>query len=129
MLRINKTPTPPVTAPKQIKHPPPRANQVSPHRNTASRRMAPDGIGRSLRCTRSNSASMASFRNMPPVYRQVAPTNRNGILSEWPPPPSHQPARQFDQTVGKFETRPKTSKVRRDGCIGLILSWRQILAQ
>src|SRR5689334_9663860 len=29
-----------------------------------------------------------------------------------PPPPSHQPARQLDQTVGKFETRPRTSSAR-----------------
>src|SRR5438552_8318597 len=128
MLRNNKTPRPPVTPPNQIKHPPPSVSHASPHRHTATRLIAPDGIGRSLRYIRSNSASMASFRNMPPVYRQVAPMNRNGSLSGLPAPPSHQPARQFDQTVGKFETRPKTSKVRSDGCIGLVLSWRQILA-
>jgi hypothetical protein len=29
-----------------------------------------------------------------------------------PPPPSHHPAKQFDQTVGKFETRPSTRSVR-----------------
>jgi hypothetical protein len=30
-------------------------------------------------------------------------------------PPSHQPARQFDQIVGRFEARPKTRKVRNRG--------------
>src|SRR5882724_1386360 len=124
MLRINKTPSPPLTAPSQIKHPPPTASQVNPHRQTASRVIFPDGIGRSLQCNRSNSASIASFKNIPPMYRQVAPMNKNGSLSAWPAPPSHHPARQFDQTVGKFETRPNTSKVRSDGCIGLILPWR-----
>ena len=34
------------------------------------------------------------------------------------PPPSHQPARQFDQTVGRFDTRPRTSNVRKRGGIG-----------
>jgi hypothetical protein len=29
-----------------------------------------------------------------------------------PEPPSAQPARQFDQTVGKLETRPSTSQAR-----------------
>ena len=51
----------------------------------------------------------------------------NGSLSKLPAPPNHQLARQFDQTVGKLETRPKTSKVRSDGCIGLILDLRQVL--
>ena len=32
--------------------------------------------------------------------------------AQGPPPASHQPARQLDHTVGRFETRPKIRSVR-----------------
>src|ERR1039457_5695954 len=46
------------------------------------------------------------------------PSSRNGSFPKFPPPPSHQPARQFDQTVGKFDTRPRMSSVRKSGALG-----------
>src|SRR5207244_442468 len=49
---------------------------------------------------------------MPPTYRKVAPAKRNGRFLKFPPPPSHQPARQFDHTVGRFETLPRIKNVR-----------------
>src|SRR5438132_8659758 len=48
---------------------------------------------------------------MPPTYRQVAPKQSKISFHMGPPPPSHQPATQLDQTVGTFEARPRTSSV------------------
>src|SRR5438093_11469281 len=48
---------------------------------------------------------------MPPTYRQVAPKQSKSSFHMGPPPPSHQPATQLDQTVGTFEARPRTSSV------------------
>src|ERR1043166_9349459 len=39
--------------------------------------------------------------------------NRKGRFPTSPPPPSHHPARQLDQTVGRLETRPRIKKVRK----------------
>src|SRR6266403_829164 len=112
MHRVKTSPSRPVTSPSQSRLKTPSASQANPQPHTVSKAILPEGTGRSLRYSRSNSASKASFKNMPPTYRQVAPANRNGSFWIFPPPPNHQPARQFDQTVGKFETRPRTRSVR-----------------
>ncbi len=48
---------------------------------------------------------------------QLTPKMSRGSFQKFSPPPSHQPARQFDQTVGRFDTRPNMSSVR---------SWRTV---
>src|SRR5882757_7497652 len=112
MQKAKAKPNPPVILPGQRRLTVPKTSHASPQRQTESCAITPDGIGRSFRCRRSNSASNASFKNIPPTYRKVAPAKRNGRFSKFPPPPSHHPAKQFDQTVGRFETRPRIKNVR-----------------
>src|SRR5262245_5703249 len=123
---------PPSSSPKIIEDDPsvirlarPKTVQTKLHLQTASRLIAPDGMGRSRRNSRSNSTSNASFRYMPPTYRQVAPMQSKASLQAGPPPPRSQPARQLDHTVGRLETRPSTRRVRisarsvvRETCMG-----------
>src|SRR5262245_65019397 len=105
----------------------PKTLQMKLHRQSDSRPIAPAGIGRSRRNSRSNSTSNASFKYMPPTYRKVAPEHSRTNLHADPPPPSSQPARQFDHTVGRLETRPNINRVRTCGrsvtaktCIGKV---------
>src|SRR5262245_41174679 len=113
MHSTSATPSAPVTGPSQARQINPSASQAAPQRHTTPAEMAPDGIGRARRNCRSKSASNASFKNIPPTYRNVVPASRKGSFLRLPPPLSHQPARQLDQIVGRFETRPRTSNVRR----------------
>src|SRR5437660_7604655 len=112
MQKIRSTPNAPVTSPNEIRQAPPRPRSSNPQRQTVVRLIAPTAIGRSFRYWRSNSTSKASLRNIPPRYRNVAPTTKRGSASNRPPPPSHHPARQLDHTVGRLETRPRTRRVR-----------------
>src|SRR5688572_4161029 len=91
----------------------PAPNQRNPNIQTVPGSMAPEGIGRSRRLARSKSSSNASLRNMPPTYSRLIPRRTRPRPAPLRPPPSSQPARQLDQTVGRFETRPRTSRVRR----------------
>ena len=52
----------------------------------------------------------SSFLPLPPG--QVAPTQSRVKLRQSPLPASHHPARQFDQTVGRLETRPRIRSER-----------------
>ena len=100
----------------------PAPSQPKPQRQTSSTVICPDGIGRSMRYCRSNSTSNASFKNIPPRKRQVVPRQTTRNIHPLPPPPSSQPARQFDQTVGRFDTRPKISSVRQYGVRSVLVS-------
>src|SRR5262245_31259176 len=55
---------------------------------------------------------MASFRNDPARNRKLAPTSSNGRTRQFPPAPSHHPARQLDHTVGKYDPRLSKKNVR-----------------
>src|SRR5579872_992065 len=48
---------------------------------------------------------------------KLTKTETHTKCAQGPFPVIHQPARQLDQTVGRFDTRPNTSSVR-------ILDWR-----
>ena|SRR5437773_4717986 len=112
MQQINDSPRTLVTVPQTARTRKPKANQPAPQSQTAWAGIEPDGMGRSWRYSRSKSASNASFQYIPPRYSRVVPkhTSRSRRIS--PLPPSSQPARQFDHTVGKLETRPNRSSVR-----------------
>src|ERR1700690_1297429 len=90
----------PVVRPTAVRHSAPSPSHPSPQRQTADKEIAPEGMGRSVRRWRSKSASNASFKNIPPVYSALTPKNSSGSFAKFPWQPSHQPARQFDQTVG-----------------------------
>src|SRR5437867_3644072 len=113
MQNTNAHPRAPVSFPNHNRIITPKNSQAKPSSQTDFKLIAPAGIGRSLRYCRSKFTSNASFKNIPAMYKKVAPIRTNGSLSEWWSPPSHQPAKQFDQTVGKFETRPRIKIVRR----------------
>src|SRR5204863_6795115 len=91
----------------------PRLREETPSSQTRPGVIWPEIIGRSGRYRRSNSMSKASFKNMPPVYRSIAPPHNKANAGSGPLPPSNQAARQLDQTVGKLDTRPSTSSTRR----------------
>jgi hypothetical protein len=80
--------------------------------------MAPDGMGRFTPMLQ------IEFRVEGVVQIHPADVNERRAGTEQseappsPPPASNQPARQFDQTVGTFETRPRTSSVRSRFCRG-----------
>src|ERR1041385_8980634 len=113
MQNIKAAASVPVTTPSHARQAEPATSQPIPQRHTALMEIAPEGMGRDRRCCRSNSTWKASFKNIPPTYRKVVPASRNGSFWRLPPPLTHQPARQFDQSVGRFETRPRSSNVRR----------------
>src|SRR6266478_6576975 len=108
MLMANRVVSTAVDFPNTLKPTKPKSSQVKPNFQTASARMAPEGIGRSGRCCWSNWASKASFKYIPPTYKKVAPAQSSATRPDSPPPPNVQPARQLDQTVGKFDARPRT---------------------
>src|SRR5947208_1503555 len=113
MQNTSAYPRAPVSFPNHNRIITPKNRQAKPSSQTDFKLIAPAGIGRSLRYCRSKFTSNASFKNIPAMYKKVAPIRTNGSLSEWWSPPSHQPAKQFDLTVGKFETRPRIKIVRR----------------
>src|ERR1700690_2857139 len=102
----------PVVLPNAVRHSAPSPSQPSPQYQTAGKEIAPEGMGRPARRWRSKSASNASFKYIPPVYNALTPRNSSGSFAKFSWPPSHQPARQLDQTVGKCDTRLKASNTR-----------------
>ena len=62
---------------------------------------------------RPSSTSIASCRNVPPRCSRVAPANSQGRFAMAPCPPSHHPARQFDQTVGSSDQQPGAPRERK----------------
>src|ERR1041385_5687423 len=112
MQAASASPNMPVRRETSNKSDSPNTSRLKPMIQTARSEIAPQGIGRSFRYSQSNAASNASFRNMPAVYRRLAPKNRYGNLCGQPWPPNHHAVKQFDQTVGRFETRPRTKSAR-----------------
>src|SRR5439155_13459394 len=122
MQTRSSTASTPVVLLSKIRITVPAPSQPKPQRQTSSTVICPDGIGRSMRYCRSNSTSNASFKNIPPRKRQVVPRQTTSNIHPLPPPPKSQPARQFDQTVGRFDTRPKISSVRQYGVGSVLVS-------
>src|ERR1019366_9124546 len=108
----NASASTPVVLPRTASVSAPSPSHAKLQPQTAAGEIAPDGIGRAARRWRSNSASKASFKIAPPVKSAPMPKRSSGSFPKFPPPPSHHPARQFDQTVGRFDTRPKTGSAR-----------------
>src|SRR5215203_3142325 len=112
MLIASPNPRQPARHPICDRHATPPISQAMPQIHTVWEQIAPDGIGRVWRCCRSNPTSNASFKNIPPTYSDVAPTNNQGRSPALSAPARNQPAKQLDHTVGRFETRPRINRAR-----------------